>query len=100
MEPHEYELQDGHRIGVVIISSDHEYTKRPQPGTEVTINPAESQVVLPIAGKFPGEEDVAVNAVSEGEQDKEGSSQTMFYVSVFGLIVIVSLALLLLFGKN
>src|SRR5699024_577093 len=34
METREYEFKEGHQIGLVILSSDHEYTKRPKSGTE------------------------------------------------------------------
>lgn len=100
MEPHEYEFQEGHRIGVVIISSDHEYTKRPKPGTELIIDPAKSQIVLPLAGKFPGEEDIAVDAAAMGELDKDEPSKTMFLLSIFGIIVIAGLVLLFIFRKK
>lgn len=38
----------GHRIGVMIISSDNEYTIRPPAGTQLTMDVAHSDVQLPI----------------------------------------------------
>ena len=40
----------GSRIGVVVMSSDFEYTVRPAPGTELTLSPLASTVQLPIVG--------------------------------------------------
>lgn len=53
MEPHDYEFSSGHKIGLVIVSSDNEYTKRPEPGTKIKVYPAESHITLPLVGKFP-----------------------------------------------
>lgn len=55
MESYEYEFKKGHRLGLVIISSDHEYTKRPGSGTKITIYPNESEITLPLTGQLPGE---------------------------------------------
>jgi X-Pro dipeptidyl-peptidase len=40
----------GHRIGVVIMSSDQEYTLLPLGGTQLTVSPAASELTLPIVG--------------------------------------------------
>jgi X-Pro dipeptidyl-peptidase len=40
----------GHRIGVVIFSSDQEYTLLPLGGSELTVAPGHSSVELPIVG--------------------------------------------------
>ncbi|WP_371320213.1 Xaa-Pro dipeptidyl-peptidase [Chengkuizengella axinellae] len=50
MQPDDYVFEQGHRIGIVFIASDYDYTLRPPSGTKVTIYPEESKVVLPIVG--------------------------------------------------
>ena len=49
-EPKDYIFPAGHRIGVVIFSSDQEYTLLPLGGTELTVSPGQSSVTLPIVG--------------------------------------------------
>ncbi|RZS32815.1 dipeptidyl-peptidase IV [Herbihabitans rhizosphaerae] len=48
LEPDDYVFPAGHRIGLVIVSTDQEYTLRPLPGTALTVNPARSTVTLPL----------------------------------------------------
>ncbi len=50
MQPDDYVFAPGHRLGVVVLSSDHDFTLRPLPGTELTVNPARSTLSLPIVG--------------------------------------------------
>ncbi|GAA5200310.1 hypothetical protein GCM10023322_77920 [Rugosimonospora acidiphila] len=40
----------GHRIGIMILSSDNEHTIRPAPGTQLTMDLARSTVQLPVVG--------------------------------------------------
>ena len=57
MQPDDYLFQPGSKVGVVLLSSDYEYTLRPDPGTELTLDTSKSQVLLPIVGgsdSFPG----------------------------------------------
>jgi X-Pro dipeptidyl-peptidase len=49
-QPDDYVWHAGHRIGLVVVSTDHDYTIRPDPGTELTLDPAASEVRLPIVG--------------------------------------------------
>ena len=49
-EPKDYVFSAGSRIGVVVMSSDYEYTVRPAPGTELTLQPSASTVHLPLVG--------------------------------------------------
>ncbi|HYJ68865.1 MAG TPA: Xaa-Pro dipeptidyl-peptidase [Nocardioidaceae bacterium] len=49
-EPKDYIFPAGHRIGVVVFSSDQEYTLLPRGGAELTVSPADSRVTLPIVG--------------------------------------------------
>jgi X-Pro dipeptidyl-peptidase len=50
LEPDDYVLPAGHRIGVVVVSTDQQFTVRPDPGTELTVVPSRSSVTLPIVG--------------------------------------------------
>ena len=57
MQPDDYVFQPGSKVGIVLLSSDYEYTLRPDPGTELTLDSNKSQVRLPIVGgsdSFPG----------------------------------------------
>jgi X-Pro dipeptidyl-peptidase len=54
--PHDYEFQPGSRIGLVVLGSDWEgdppliFTRRPPPGTEITLDTAASKLTLPVVG--------------------------------------------------
>ena len=50
MQPKDSVVAAGRRLGVMIISSDRDYTVRPAPGTELTMDLAKSFVTLPIVG--------------------------------------------------
>jgi X-Pro dipeptidyl-peptidase len=50
LEPKDYIFPAGHRIGLVIMSSDQEYTLLPLGGTELTVTPGASELTLPIVG--------------------------------------------------
>ncbi len=57
MQPDDYVFQPGSRVGIVLLSSDYEYTLRPDPGTELMLDTSKSEVLLPIVGgsdSFPG----------------------------------------------
>jgi predicted acyl esterase len=49
-QPKDSMLAAGRRLGVMILSSDRDYTIRPSPGTELTMALKESKVRLPIVG--------------------------------------------------
>ncbi|WP_308493283.1 Xaa-Pro dipeptidyl-peptidase [Microbacterium terrisoli] len=49
-EPKDYVFAEGTSIGVMVISSDNEYTVRPAAGTTLTVDPSKSKVSLPIVG--------------------------------------------------
>jgi X-Pro dipeptidyl-peptidase len=53
-EPKDYIFAAGHRIGLVVISTDYDYTLRPKPGTRISVHPTFSRVVLPIVGGSSG----------------------------------------------
>jgi len=50
MQPHDYVFAAGHRIGVVLLSSDYEYTIRPTPGAKLHLDTTKSTVTLPLVG--------------------------------------------------
>lgn len=50
LQPDDYVFPVGHRIGLVIVSTDFDYTLRPLPGTQLTVYPAKSELILPIVG--------------------------------------------------
>jgi hypothetical protein len=50
MQPKDSVVVAGHRIGVMILSSDNEATIRPAPGTQLTMDLAHSTVTLPVNG--------------------------------------------------
>ncbi|SPT56659.1 Xaa-Pro dipeptidyl-peptidase [Actinomadura madurae] len=49
LEPTDYVVKAGHRLGVVLLSTDYDYTLRYPAGTEVTVRPGVSRVLLPLA---------------------------------------------------
>jgi X-Pro dipeptidyl-peptidase len=50
MQPKDSVIAAGRRIGLVVMSSDNEYTIRPAPGTQLTLDLAGSSVKLPVVG--------------------------------------------------
>ncbi|SDY91195.1 dipeptidyl-peptidase IV Serine peptidase. MEROPS family S15 [Micromonospora pattaloongensis] len=50
LEPKDYVFSAGHRIGVVVFSSDQEYTLLPLDGTRLTVAPTGSELRIPIVG--------------------------------------------------
>ena len=52
LEPDDYVFPAGHRIGLAIVSTDMNFTLRPLPGTQLTVNPGKSSVTLPVVGRL------------------------------------------------
>ena len=50
LQPKDHVFAAGHRIGLVVISTDHDYTLRPLPGTRISVVPTASSVELPLVG--------------------------------------------------
>ncbi|GAA4226031.1 Xaa-Pro dipeptidyl-peptidase [Streptosporangium album] len=50
LQPNDYIVKAGHRIGVVLLSTDHDYTLRMPAGTTVSVEPGASSVTLPLVG--------------------------------------------------
>ncbi|WP_327663850.1 MULTISPECIES: Xaa-Pro dipeptidyl-peptidase [unclassified Streptomyces] len=49
MQPEDYVFKAGHRLGVVLISTDYDYTLRYPAGTRMTVRAGDSAVTLPVA---------------------------------------------------
>ncbi|TDD25091.1 Xaa-Pro dipeptidyl-peptidase [Nonomuraea diastatica] len=47
-QPTDYVFKKGHRLGLVIISTDVDYTLRYPPGTRITVTPGRSSLRLPV----------------------------------------------------
>ncbi|MDX3109031.1 Xaa-Pro dipeptidyl-peptidase [Nonomuraea angiospora] len=47
-QPTDYLFKKGHRLGLVIISTDFDYTLRYPPGTKITVSPGQSSLRLPV----------------------------------------------------
>jgi X-Pro dipeptidyl-peptidase len=50
LQPDDQVVPAGSRIGLMIYSTDNEFTLRPQPGTELTVDLAGTSVALPVVG--------------------------------------------------
>jgi X-Pro dipeptidyl-peptidase len=50
MQPDDYLMQPGHRLGLVVLSSDYDYTLRPRPGAGLTVYLPGTWLVLPAVG--------------------------------------------------
>jgi X-Pro dipeptidyl-peptidase len=48
LQPKDYVFAAGHRIGLVVISTDFDYTLRPTPGTKLGVDPRVSVLTLPV----------------------------------------------------
>jgi len=48
LQPDDHVFAAGHRIGLVVVSTDHDYTIRPAPGTRLSLAPAGSTLTLPL----------------------------------------------------
>jgi X-Pro dipeptidyl-peptidase len=54
LEPKDYVFPAGHRIGVVVFSSDQEYTLLPLGGTQLRVAPNDSELRIPVVGGRSG----------------------------------------------
>jgi X-Pro dipeptidyl-peptidase len=54
LQPDDHVFPAGHRIGLVVVSTDHDYTIRPLPGTQLSLDPSYSSIRLPLVGVAPG----------------------------------------------
>lgn len=49
-QPKDYQFAAGSKIGVMVLSSDNEFTVRPAAGTTLTVDPSASALSLPVVG--------------------------------------------------
>ncbi|MFC7074550.1 CocE/NonD family hydrolase [Halovenus rubra] len=83
-EPAEHVFEQGHRLGVMVFSSDYTVTKRPPSSPELTITLSESLIDVPIVGgtaafkaALSGEtvpEPYGVTYTYPGEQESDGDA--------------------------
>jgi len=50
LQPVDHVLDAGHRLGLVVLSSDHDFTLRPPPGTRLSLHLDDSTVEAPVVG--------------------------------------------------
>ncbi len=50
LQPQDYLVAEGHRLEFVLLSSDHDFTLRPAPGTGVGLDVSRSTVTVPVVG--------------------------------------------------
>ncbi|QQQ77942.1 Xaa-Pro dipeptidyl-peptidase [Saccharothrix sp. 6-C] len=50
LEPNDYVVPSGHRVEFVLMSSDHDYTLRPDPGAGLSVDLNSTVVELPVVG--------------------------------------------------
>ncbi|TQM80244.1 X-Pro dipeptidyl-peptidase [Saccharothrix saharensis] len=50
LEPNDYVVPSGHRVEFVLISSDYDYTLRPEPGAGLSVDLTRTVVQLPVVG--------------------------------------------------
>ncbi|MEU4834675.1 Xaa-Pro dipeptidyl-peptidase [Streptosporangium sp. NPDC023615] len=53
LQPNDHVFKAGHRIGVVLLSTDRDFTLRLPPGTGVSVEPGRTSVRLPLVGGRP-----------------------------------------------
>lgn len=50
MQPDDYVFAPGHRLGIVVLSSDHDFTLRPKPGSGLELDLSRTRIRLPLVG--------------------------------------------------
>ncbi len=50
LQPQDYVLAAGHRLEFVVVSSDHDFTLRPDPGTGLAVDVRRTSVTVPVVG--------------------------------------------------
>jgi X-Pro dipeptidyl-peptidase len=50
LEPQDRIIPAGRKIGLMILSSDHEFTLWPKPGTELTVDLDSTSIEIPVVG--------------------------------------------------
>jgi hypothetical protein len=93
MQPRDYTFAAGRRIGLVVISTDYNYTLRPLGGTQLHLNPALSTLTLPLVGLPTGNDfSVAVTPTSGSVNPGSSVTATVSTATTSGSAQTVSLA--------
>ena len=71
LQPQDYIFPAGSRIGLVVMSSDRLFTLRPPAGRELTLDPINSEFILPVVG---GEAAVATASVAAPDAPSDRQS--------------------------
>ena len=70
LQPDDQVIPAGQQIGLMIFSSDREFTLWPDPGTELTVDLGATSITLPIVGGLDGWEKSQTEKVEEAEEEK------------------------------
>ncbi|WP_436501339.1 Xaa-Pro dipeptidyl-peptidase [Actinokineospora sp. HUAS TT18] len=76
LQPKDYVFASGHRIGLVVISTDYDYTLRPTAGTTLRLAPALSTLTLPVTGLSQPGNDFSVSVSPSSGTVAPGGSAT------------------------
>ncbi len=73
LQPDDQIIPKGQKIGLMIFSSDRDFTVWPDPGTELTVDLDATSITLPVVGG----EDTLVDAWDEGAADETEDSEVL-----------------------
>lgn len=89
LQPRDYIFASGHRIALVVISTDYNYTLRPLGGTRLHLNPALSSLTLPVVDQPTGSTCTGYESVYNGSLSSGGNAYhpngSYFQTTVTGL---------------
>ncbi|GAA3045799.1 Xaa-Pro dipeptidyl-peptidase [Actinokineospora globicatena] len=75
LQPKDHVFASGHRIGLVVISTDYDYTLRPTAGTQLKLAPGASTLTVPLTGiSQPGNDFSVAVAPATGTTAPGGST--------------------------
>jgi hypothetical protein len=70
LQPDDQVIPAGQQIGLMIFSSDREFTLWPDPGTELTVDLSATSITLPVVGGLDGWKKGQVEKAKEPEDEK------------------------------
>ena len=70
LQPDDQVIPAGQQIGLMIFSSDREFTLWPDPGTELTVDLGATSITLPIVGGLDGWKKSQTDKVEEPKEEK------------------------------
>jgi X-Pro dipeptidyl-peptidase len=74
LQPDDQVIPAGQQIGLMIFSSDRDYTLRPDPGTKLTIQLGATRLTLPVVGGADAYADAFEEPIEEDEDESESAS--------------------------